>query len=83
MKSLMAKKHLKKCSKSLDIRKVQIKMTLIFQLIPIRIAKIKNKGTPHAGKDVEQEEHSYIASGDANLDNHYGNQFGSLSKNWK
>jgi hypothetical protein len=38
----MAKKHLKKCSKSLVIREIQIKTTLRFHLVPIRTAKIKN-----------------------------------------
>jgi hypothetical protein len=38
----MAEKHLKKCSKSLVIREMQIKTTLRFCLTTIRIAKIKN-----------------------------------------
>jgi len=40
----MDKKHLKKCSTSLVIRKVQIKTTLKFYLTPapVRMAKIKN-----------------------------------------
>jgi hypothetical protein len=40
----MTEKHLKKCSKSLVIRGMQIKMTLRFHLIPIRMAKIKTSG---------------------------------------
>ena len=38
----MAKKHIKKCSTSVVIREMQIKMTLRFHFIPIRMAKIKN-----------------------------------------
>jgi hypothetical protein len=40
----MDEKHLKKCSTSLVIRKMQIKRTLRFHLTPVRIAKIKNSG---------------------------------------
>jgi hypothetical protein len=38
----MTEKHLKKCSASLTIRKMQIKTTLRFYLTPARMAKIKN-----------------------------------------
>jgi hypothetical protein len=40
--SQMAEKHLKKCSKFLVTREMQIKMTL--NSTPIRVAKIKNSG---------------------------------------
>jgi hypothetical protein len=40
----MAEKYLKKCLKFLVIREMQIKMTLRFQLTPIRMAKVKTSG---------------------------------------
>jgi hypothetical protein len=38
----MAKKYMKKCSPSLDIKEMQIKTTLRFLLTPVRIAIIKS-----------------------------------------
>jgi hypothetical protein len=38
----MAKKQMRKCSPSLAIKEIQIKTTLRFHLIPIRIAIISN-----------------------------------------
>jgi hypothetical protein len=38
----MAKKHMEKCSPSLVIKEMQIKITLRFHLSPVRIAIIKN-----------------------------------------
>ena len=44
--------------------------------------KDQNTGeTAHAGKDMEQGEHSSIVGGRANLYNHSGNQFGGFSEN--
>jgi hypothetical protein len=40
--SRRAEKHLKKCSKSLVIREMQIKMAVRFYLTPIRMVKTKN-----------------------------------------
>lgn len=51
---LKAKKHLIKCSAFLAIRKMQIKITLRFHLIPVRMATIKSSGTVHIGENVKQ-----------------------------
>ena len=37
--------------------------------------------TAHAGEDVEQGEHSFIAGDNENLSNHFGNQYGRFSEN--
>ena len=47
--SQMAEKHFKKSSTSLVIREMQIKMTLRFYLIPIRMTKIKNADDGRCG----------------------------------
>lgn len=39
--------------------------------------------TVHAGEDVEQEKNSSIADGSTNLNSHYVNQHGGLSKHWE
>jgi hypothetical protein len=49
----------------------------------VETKKKKIQGTAHAGKDVQQGEHSSIAGGNVNLYNHFGNQFGGFSENWE
>jgi hypothetical protein len=79
----MAEKHLKKCSKSLVIREMQIKMTPKFYLALIRMSQIKTSGDNTVGEDVEKEEHPSIAGGIPNWYNHSGSQSGGFSENWK
>jgi hypothetical protein len=61
----MAKKHVKKCSPSLAIKEMQIKITLRFHLTPVRIAIIKTLPTTGVGKDVGKKEPTYTAGGNA------------------
>ena len=50
---------------------------------PIRLERLKSKTlpTPNADEDVEQQELSFIAGGNAKWYNHSGRRFGSFLQN--
>ena len=62
-----ANKHLEQCSSLLVVRKMEIKTTLRYHLMPVRMVIIKkNLETTDAGEDVEKQEHFSTAGGSVN-----------------
>jgi hypothetical protein len=78
----MAKMHLKKCSMSLVIREVKIKMTLRFHLTYVGMAKIKSSKDSSCWQVCGAKEYSSIAGVSANLHNYLWNQCGGFLENW-
>ena len=64
----------------LSYREMQIKTTMRFHLLPVRMTKMKIQGTADAVKDVEKQENSSTAGQSASLYNHSGNQFGGSTE---
>ena len=62
----MTNKHTKRCSTSLIIREMQIKTTMRYHFMPVRMAEIQNLQAINAGEGVEKREPSYTVGGNAN-----------------
>ena len=62
----MTNKHMERCSTSFIVRETQIKSTMRYHLMPVRMAAIKSQQTINAGEGVEEREPSYTFGGNAN-----------------
>ena len=64
----MANKQMKRWSTSLDVREVQLKTTVRYARIPVRIAKIRENDDDNTnccpGRSVGKRELPYMAGGD-------------------
>ena len=68
---------------SLIIRELQIKTTITYYFISVRMAIIKKTQITNVGKDVEKKEPSYTVGGNVNWCSHCEKQHGSFSKKLK
>ena len=61
-----ANKHMKRCSTSLIIREMQIRTSMRYHYMPVRMAAIQKSTSNNAGEGVEKREHFHSVGGNAN-----------------
>ena len=56
---------MKRCCILYLVREIQMKTTMSYHYLPVRMARTQKLTTPNAGKDVEQQELSFTAGENA------------------
>ena len=77
----MAKKYMKRHSKSGAIRKMKVKTIVRYHLISVRMAIIQKTTNSKYCEDAEKRECLCTAGGKVNWCSHYGKQHGISSEN--
>ena len=73
-------KHRKKCPSSLVIREMQIKTTLRYHVMPVRMVIIKKSGDNRCYRECREIETVYAVGRSVNEFNHCGRQCGNSSR---
>jgi len=76
----MANRHMRRCSSSLILKEIQVKITVRYHFVPVRITKIKNTSYS-VDEDVEKKEPSCTVGGNVDWCNCCEKQYEVFSKN--